>query len=293
MGIDLHTHSSASDGTDTPAALVEAAAAAGLDVVALTDHDTTEGWEQAAAAARRCGIALVPGIEITCERGGRSSHLLAYLPDPQDPSLAASLERSRTSRAGRLERMVAQLAADGIPVTYAEVLANVPPGATPGRPHIADALVASGVVAHRDEAFARWLHDSSPYYVPHVAPDPVEAVRLVRAAGGVAVLAHPFSAARSGSATDELVAELVSAGLDGLEAHHPDHDPAARARALALAARFGLLVTGSSDYHGTGKANRLGEQTTEPDVLAEIDRRAQGVSVVGRLPHSPGDGPSE
>ncbi|MGV1007071.1 MAG: PHP domain-containing protein [Dermatophilaceae bacterium] len=280
MRIDLHTHSTASDGTDTPAQLVTAAVSAGLDVVALTDHDTCAGWPQAAAAARAGGLTLVPGIEISCQRDGRSIHLLGYLVDPAHPALEAELERVRAARATRLKRSVEVLAAAGIPVTYAEVLAQVPPGATPGRPHIADALVASGVVAHRDEAFARWLHNDGPYYVRHYAPDPADAVRLVGQAGGVGVLAHPFVATSRRPAPRELVVELAHAGLAGLEAYHPDHDEPARRHALALAAELGLFVTGSSDYHGSGKTNRLGQQVTDPLVLAEIERRATGTALV-------------
>lgn len=280
MRIDLHTHSTASDGTETPAALVASAVGAGLDVVAITDHDTTSGWAEAAAAARTHGIALVPGIEISCQRAGMSIHLLGYLPDPQHPGLTAELQRTRSARVTRLERMVQRLAANGIPIGYAEVLAQVPPGATPGRPHIADALVASRVVEDRDEAFERWLHNASPYYVRHYAPAPADAVALVREAGGVAVLAHPFNDAPLRLVPEGLVVDLARAGLAGLEVHHEDHDSAARARGTELAADLGLLVTGSSDYHGTGKTNRLGQDTTDPGVLAEIERLATGGRVV-------------
>lgn len=283
MRIDLHTHTTASDGTDSPAGLIEAAATAGLDVVAITDHDSAAGWPLAAAAVRQLRAAgrpaptLVPGIEVSCERTGRSVHLLGYLLDPAHPPLVAELTRARDSRASRLERMVARLAEGGIPITYAAVLAHVPPGATPGRPHIADALVAAGVVAHRDEAFARWLHDASPYYVTHYAPDPARAVELVLAAGGVPVLAHPFSAGRSASQlSDALVAELAAVGLVGLEVEHPDHDPAAAARARSLAAGLGLLATGASDYHGTGKTVGLGARVTDPGVWQAIRERGRG-----------------
>ena len=179
--------------------------------------------------------------------------------------------------------MVALLAADGIPLTYAAVLAQVPPGATPGRPHIADALVAAGVVGSRDEAFERWLHDDSPYYVHHYAPDPLRAVELVRAAGGVAVLAHPFAATRGAVIlADEVISHLADAGLGGIEADHPDHDEAARARARALATRLGLFVTGSSDYHGTGKTTRLGDNLTDPAVLAALERAGSGSAIIRR-----------
>ena len=281
MRIDLHAHSTRSDGTRTPAELVADARRAHLDAVAITDHDTTSGWLEATAAAHEHRITLVSGVEISCERDGRSVHLLGYLVDPSNTSLAAELAKARESRVTRLERMVARLAADGIPVTYAAVLAKVPPGATPGRPHIADALVAAGAVATRDEAFARWLHDQSPYYVHHYAPDPVRAVGLVQAAGGVAVLAHPFTQTRgAGVLTDRAIGELADAGLRGLEADHPDHDAPARARAHALAARLGLLVTGSSDYHGAGKTTRLGDNLTDPAVLEAIEAQATGAAIV-------------
>lgn len=293
MLIDLHAHSTGSDGTDSPAGLVAAARAAGLDAIALTDHDTTAGWAEAATAVREAapggqggqsgqgGPVLVPGVEISCEREGRSIHLLGYLVDPAEPELAAELARARESRATRLERMVERLAADGIPVTYAAVLAQVPAGATPGRPHIADALVAAGAVRDRDEAFARWLRDDSPYYVHHYAPDPTRAVGLVLQAGGVPVLAHPFTRARGVPVLGEdVVAQLAAAGLAGLEADHPDHDEPTRARAHELARRLELLATGSSDYHGRGKTVRLAAHTTPAEVLAEIELRGTGSAVV-------------
>ncbi|HRW20278.1 MAG TPA: PHP domain-containing protein, partial [Dermatophilaceae bacterium] len=182
MRIDLHCHTTASDGTETPTELVASAGRAGLDVVAITDHDTTAGWAEATEAADAQGMALVRGIEISCQRDGRSIHLLGYLVDPANAPLQAELALARESRVTRLERMVELLADDGIPISYAAVLAHVPPGATAGRPHIADALVDAGVVADRDEAFRRWLHNDSPYYVRHYAPDPSVAVRLVLAA---------------------------------------------------------------------------------------------------------------
>ncbi|WP_106296992.1 PHP domain-containing protein [Knoellia remsis] len=280
MTIDLHTHSSASDGTQAPAELVAEAAAAGLSMIALTDHDTTAGWEEAGEAAVREGVALVRGIEISTSRGHRSLHLLGYLPNTDDPRLAIELARARDSRVTRMDRMVGRMAADGIPVTIEEVRAQVAPGATLGRPHIADALVAKGVVGTRDEAFATMLHDGSPYYVGHYAPDPVAAITLVRGAGGVPVLAHPF-AVRGAEVTDELVAELAAAGLAGLEARHRDHSLEDTERALRLAGRHGLIVTGSSDYHGTGKLNRLGEHTTEPREWSRIVEQSHGVKVIG------------
>ena len=280
MVIDLHTHSTASDGTEAPAVVVARAVAAGLDVVALTDHDTTLGWVEATAAARSHGITFVPGIEVSCSRRWQSIHLLAYLPDPQHPALVSELARARDSRGTRLDRMVEKMAADGIPVTLEAVRAEVEQGATVGRPHIADALVRAGVVEHRDEAFARWLGNDSPYYVAHYAPDPVHAVRVVRAAGGVPVIAHPWSGTRGRVVSDALVEELAAAGLAGLEVHHRDHDEDAVRHLADLAAALDLLATGSSDYHGEGKLNRLGEHTTVPAVLEAIEARATGTEVV-------------
>lgn len=278
--IDLHTHSSASDGTEPPALVVRQAVRAGLTVVALTDHDTTRGWEEAADEARRVGIVLVPGIEVSCSRRGRSVHLLAYLPDPEHPGLVGELRRARSSRDTRLDRMVARMAADGIPVSVEAVRAQVEPGATAGRPHIADALVEAGVVADRREAFDRWLGNDGPYYVGHYAPDPVRAVEVVRAAGGVAVVAHPHSVTRGRVVSDALLEEMADAGMAGIEVRHRDHTPEAQRHLVDLARALDLFVTGASDYHGEGKPNRLGENTTDPEVLAEIEASATGTRVV-------------
>jgi predicted metal-dependent phosphoesterase TrpH len=178
--------------------------------------------------------------------------------------------------------MVERMAEGGIPITYPEVLARVAPGATPGRPHIADALIANGTIRHRDEAFAEWLHDKSPYYVHHYSLDPVEAVGLVRAAGGVPVIAHPFTRTRGEVVGDELVERMAAAGLVGLEAHHRDHGPDEVARAVELARRLDLVVTGASDYHGVGKLNRLAEFTTAPAALQRIEELSSGVTEVVR-----------
>ncbi len=274
MAIDLHTHSSASDGTDAPADLVAAAAAAGVTTLAITDHDTTAGWDEAAGAAAREGVALVRGIEVSTQHRGISIHLLGYLVDPDHPGLRAELDVTRESRRTRLDRIVERMAAAGVPVTAGTVRAQVSDGATVGRPHIADALVAAGVVADRDEAFATYLHGHSPYYVPHYAPDTLHAVRLVVDAGGVPVMAHPFANRRGRTVTEDDVAELAEAGLAGLEVDHRDHDAGERAAARDLARRLGLLTTGASDYHGAGKPNRLGENTTSPEVLAALEERA-------------------
>ncbi len=278
--IDLHTHSTASDGTEPPAVVVEQGARAGLTAMALTDHDTTLGWDEAAEASLRTGLVLVRGIEVSCSRRGQSVHLLAYLPDPTDRALCAELERARTSRDTRLERMVGLMAADGIPVDIEAVLDQVEDGATAGRPHIADALVAGGIVDHRDEAFARWLGNDSPYYVSHYAPDPVEAVGLVRRAGGVAVVAHAHSATRGRVLSDSLLEEMAAAGMAGIEARHRDHAPESVRHLTDLAGALGLITTGSSDYHGQGKRNRLGENTTSPEALETIEALGSGTAVV-------------
>lgn len=280
MTIDLHTHSTASDGTGAPGQVMDEAAAAGLTVVALTDHDTTLGWDEAQESALRHGLTLVRGIEISCKRGRLSMHLLGYLPDPEHPELVAELEHARESRDTRLDRMVERLAAGGIPITAEEVRRQVAPGATPGRPHIADALVANGYVKHRDEAFAELLHNSSPYYVSHYAPDPVRAVEAVLAAGGVPVVAHPFAEQRGQVPDDALIEELASAGLAGIEAWHPEMTAAGERHAADLAQALGLFVTGSSDYHGAGKANLLGQRTTDPASLEAILDQATGTEVI-------------
>lgn len=268
--IDLHTHSSVSDGTESPADLVAAARRAGLDVVALTDHDTTAGWAEAARAARREGIALVRGAEISCKAGGVSVHLLSYLHDPDDPALAEVLAASRDSRDSRAREMVRRLAAD-TGLTWQEVVAQATDGATIGRPHIADALVARGVLRDRSEAFETMLSPSGPYYVRYHAPDAVQAVALVRSAGGVPVFAHPRAAARGRVVEDEVIRQMAAAGLAGLEVAHRDHTDADRRHLHHLADELDLFSTGSSDYHGNGKPNRLGEHTTHAEVLALIE----------------------
>jgi predicted metal-dependent phosphoesterase TrpH len=277
--IDLHAHSSASDGTDAPDQLAAAAAAAGLDVVAITDHDTTAGWAEAAAAAPAYGVALVRGMEISCAVDGISVHLLSYLHDPAQADLAAEVERARDSREHRAAHMVDLLSED-YDVSWADVMAHTRPGASLGRPHMADALVRKGVVATRDEAFADILSSRSRYYVGHYAIDARRAIRLVRAAGGVPVMAHPLAHRRGRVVSDSVIAELAEAGLGGIEAFHPDHDDGNVRHARALAEEFGLLVTGSSDYHGTGKVNRLGDRTTDLVVLQQIEAESSGVPVV-------------
>jgi predicted metal-dependent phosphoesterase TrpH len=268
--IDLHTHSSASDGTERPADLVRAAAAAGLDVVALTDHDTTRGWSEAEEALPS-GLRLVRGAEISCAYDGISLHLLAYLFDPSHAELAAEMSMALDDRVPRAKAIVAKLADAGYPVTWELVLDQLQDGATVGRPHIADTLVVAGVVADRNEAFTTLLHDDGPFFVGHYYVDALRAVQLVRAAGGVPVFAHPAAATRGTTVGDDAIRAMAAAGLAGLEVDHRDHSPAQRARLTAIAQRLGLFVTGSSDYHGSGKSNRLGENLTDPSVLSQIE----------------------
>ncbi|MFC0099286.1 PHP domain-containing protein [Micromonospora marina] len=279
--IDLHTHSTASDGTLAPADLVRAAADAGLDVVALTDHDTTAGWSPAVAALPP-GLTLVRGAEISCRWSGAEPaiplHLLAYLFDPAEPHLAAELARVRRAREERGERIVRLLQADGVPVSWTEILTGAG-GGTVGRPHIAQALIRAGLVATTTEAFGPdWLGER--YRLPKDDIEVFRAVALVRAAGGVPVFAHPKASRRGRIVPDELIADLATAGLAGLEADHEDHDPAERAHVRGLAADLGLLVTGSSDFHGTHKTVRLGAHTTGPEAYERIVALARGVTPV-------------
>ncbi|MGW4222299.1 PHP domain-containing protein [Streptomyces bauhiniae] len=275
MRIDLHCHSTASDGTDTPAELMRAAAGAGLDVVALTDHDTTRGYAEALAALPE-GLTLVTGAELSCRIDGVSLHLLAYLFDPEEPALLAERELVRDDRVPRAHAMIAKLNALGVPVTWEQV-ERIAAGGTVGRPHIASALVELGVVPSVSDAFTpEWLADGGRAFVDKHETDPLEAIRLVKSAGGVTVLAHPAAAKRGRTVSPEAIAAMAAAGLDGLEADHTEHDQDTRTRLRGLARDLDLLVTGSSDYHGTRKTVALGENTTDPEVYGEIIRRATG-----------------
>ena len=276
--IDLHTHSSVSDGTEPPAALVAAAVASGLDVLAITDHDTTAGWAEAIAAARELPITVVPGMELSTRIGHRSVHVLGYLVDPADPALVAETARIRERRMSRAHRMVDRIAADH-PLTWEDVLAEARPGATIGRPHIADALVQRGLAADRTAAFGGILHPASGYYEPHDAPDPVTGVALIKSAGGVPVIAHPAASSRGIAIDEARLRELVDAGLAGLEVDHRENQSAGKRTLMEWADRYGLFITGSSDYHGAGKPNRLGEHRTGPRVYERIVTEARGASV--------------
>ncbi|WP_111836059.1 PHP domain-containing protein [Actinomyces bovis] len=270
MRIDPHTHSACSDGTDSPTALMVAAVQADLDVVGLTDHDTTAGWEEAEAAVATSGVALLRGTEISCAADGVTLHLLSYLHNPADPALQAAFARSRDTRDTRAQRMV-ELLAEDYPITWEDVLTQAADSHTIGRPHIADALVAAGSFPDRSAAFAEPLATDSPYYVRHWALDPVEACALVRAAGGVPVAAHPRASKRQRRLVpDQTFAAMAEAGLAALEVDHRDHDAAARRAARELAESLGLAQSGSSDYHGTGKPNCLGENLMPEALLRQI-----------------------
>ncbi len=275
MTIDLHTHSNVSDGTDSPTELVRNAAEAGLTTVALTDHDTFEGLDEAQRTGEQVGIEVIRGMELSCQNGGMSIHLLMYGGDETFEDLHLEMAKVRQGRSNRLNPVLDKLAELGVPVTEEAVLAKVGDSPSVGRPHIADALVEAGHVKDRKEAFDRFLADGGPAHVERYTIDVARGIDLVRAAGGVPVIAHPWGRGREAALPPEFLEMLVSEhGLAGIEVDHQDHDAATRGRLRALADRLGILVTGSSDYHGTGKADHdLGVNTTAPEALAEIRRQ--------------------
>jgi 3',5'-nucleoside bisphosphate phosphatase len=272
MRIDLHTHSSVSDGTDTPEELVRKAAAAGLDVVALTDHDTFDGLPAALAEGQRIGVQVLRGMELSCSRRGDSVHLLAYGVDPLNADLVAEMALVRGGRKGRLAGVLTKLAELGVPVSEAEVMAQVGHSPSVGRPHIADAMIMAGHVRDREEAFDRFLAEGGPAHVQRYAIELERGIDLVHAAGGVAVIGHPWGRGREHVLPAALLTALAAEhALDGVEVDHQDHDANTRAQLRALAAELGLLATGSSDYHGTGKLDHdLGCNTTAPEVYDDL-----------------------
>ena len=285
--IDLHTHSNASDGTDAPAELIDKAINRKLNVIALTDHDTTRGWNEAIAAVRNhpsnSSIQLVLGSEISCQdENGISIHMLGLLFDPNYEPLLEELEKTRVNRVSRMEKIVARLNEAGIEITLEEVYAQKKDDATLGRPHLADALIARGHVASREEAFAALLHNKSKFYINHYSPSPVQAIKLIKDAGGVAVIAHPLASQRGRTISLELFDELIAAGLDGVEVDHRDHSENEKGELLRLAIERDLIVTGSSDYHGTGKLNQLAEFTTHPQQWEALEARARERRVIQR-----------
>ncbi|MFD9945391.1 PHP domain-containing protein [Nonomuraea sp. NPDC059023] len=286
MRIDLHSHSDASDGTSPPQEVVRRARAAGVDVLALTDHDTTAGHAAAGRAAREAGLLLVPGMEMSCRRDGRSVHLLAYWFDPGNDALVRECELIRQARDGRAAAMVGRLAELGVPITM-DMVTAVADGGVVGRPHIARVLATLGVVATPAGAFTpEWIGTGGRAHVTRYAPDPARAVALVRAAGGAAVLAHPR---RGHEMPDAWIAELAASGLTGLEADHPDHDDEARTQLRGLAADLGLVVTGSSDDHGDLTGHRLGRESTTEEAYETLRAAATNS---GTTPSAPGTAPS-
>lgn len=272
--IDLHTHSNFSDGTDSPAELINKALAAGVKTIALTDHDSVAGIAQASAALRP-GISLVPGAEISCQsEDGISVHMLGLLFDLDNQELISTMEKTRENRHGRMQRIIERLNEAGIDIAINDVLAELADGATLGRPHLADALIKKGIVKSRDEAFSQMLHNKSKFYVTHYSPTPVEAIKLIKAAGGVAVIAHPMASHRGRTISFESFGDLILAGLDGVEVDHRDHTPDEKNALIQLARENNLVMTGASDYHGNGKLNQLAEYTTAPEQWERLEALA-------------------
>lgn len=274
---DLHMHSNHSDGTEPPAEVVRQASAHGIRTLALTDHDRTTGWHEAAQAAAAIGLTFLPGMELSTKHGWRSVHMLGYLFDPDDAALRAETDRIREDRIGRAARIVANIARDH-DLHWDDVIAQTTPDATVGRPHIADALVARGIVRTRTEAFAGILHPRAGYYEPHYAPDPLTGIRLIREAGGVPIMAHPATVSRDHMMPVRELEALIEAGLAGFEIDHRENTADGRQRLHELAAAHDLIVTGSSDYHGSGKPNRPGENTTSDEMVARIIAAATGTA---------------
>jgi predicted metal-dependent phosphoesterase TrpH len=278
--IDLHTHTTCSDGTDRPRDLVNKAIVQGLEVLGISDHDTTSGWEEATQALRG-SLKLALGAEISClTTDGISVHMLGMLFDPNHEEMQTVLEETRDGRLPRMRKMIEKMRAEGMDISMEDVEKAMPVGATMGRPHLADALVAKKIVKSRDEAFIDLLHNDSRFYVSHAAPTPVEAIALIRRAGGVAVIAHPFASHRGQILKAEDFADLVAAGLNGIEVDHRDQNPDERAMLRVIAQELDLVITGSSDYHGTGKMNLLAENHTSREQWQKLESQADARRVV-------------
>lgn len=273
-GYDLHSHTVFSDGTTTPETNVELALEAGLDGLGVTDHDTTASWERARAAAEGTGLEIVPGAELSAEQHGFSVHVLGYWFDPEDDALVAEMDRLGNERALRAEQIVARFVDLGIDITI-ERVREIAGDAPIGRPHLAAAVVEAGAASDTGEVFDRWLHDGGPAYVAKYAVDPVTCVRLVTAAGGAAVLAHPGLYGPSDAGLDaDLIEEMVAAGLGGIEADHPDHTPEQRAHYNDIAVAHDLVVTAGSDFHGERKELRIGQARTTNEAVSRLRERA-------------------
>lgn len=274
--IDIHAHTTVSDGTDSPRALVNNAIIQGIDVLGVTDHDSVAGWEEASSAIRG-KIKLALGAEISClTLSGLSVHMVGLLFDGSDVAMLEMLEQTRDDRIPRMLKMIDLLNADGISVSMEDVNAVRPPGATLGRPHLADALVSIGFTKSRDDAFKGLLNNESKYYVAHMAPTPEDAIAQIRSSGGVAIIAHPFASHRGETLSPEDFLPLLNAGLNGIEVDHRDQTFEERKILRQVAKVLDLAVTGSSDYHGAGKPNRLGENVTAPEEWAKLESQARG-----------------
>ena len=278
--IDLHTHSLASDGTDTPGELINKAHARGISVLGLMDHDTIAGWDEAISYLRP-GMSLVLGSEISCQTlDGTSVHMLGMLFDRENSALAEVLSTTRDNRLTRMNRIVARLNEAGFEITIEDVLAQLAPGATLGRPHLADALIAKKIVASRDEAFTELLHNNSKYYISHYSPTPEDAIKLIKQAGGVAVIAHPLASLRGRTVSIDSFRSMVEAGLDGIEISHRDQSEDERQLLREIVEQYDIIATGSSDYHGNGKLNQLAEFTTAPEDFEALEAKADARRVV-------------
>jgi 3',5'-nucleoside bisphosphate phosphatase len=278
--IDLHTHTNCSDGTDSPRELVNKAIVQGLEVLGISDHDTTSGWKEATESLRGT-LKLALGAEISClTTDGVSVHMLGLLFDSEHQEMQQVLEETRDGRLPRMRKMIEKMRAEGMDISMEDVEQAMPAGATMGRPHLADALVAKKIVKSRDEAFVDLLHNESRFYVSHAAPTPVDAIALIRRAGGVAVIAHPFASHRGQVLKAEDFSELVAAGLNGIEVDHRDQNPDERGMLRTIARDLDLVITGSSDYHGTGKLNSLAENHTHREQWEKLESQANARRVV-------------
>lgn len=275
MRVDLHVHSNNSDGAFPPEEVARIARDAGLDGIALTDHDSTAGFPAARDAGERLGLRVIPGSEISAVYEGSSVHILGYFLDTEHPKLVEELGSIRDDRVWRAKGMIEKLNALGVPVTFEQVRA-IAQGESIVRPHVAQAMVDLGVIESTVDAFTPdWILEGGRAYVEKKALTPEAAVTLIGEAGGVAVIAHPVWHPKTPEGQQELIELLASLGLAGIEVDHPDHDPPTRERFRALAQRLGLVATGSSDYHGNDHGGKIGENTTAPDVLASLEALAK------------------
>lgn len=278
--IDLHTHTNCSDGTDSPRELVNKAIVQGLEVLGITDHDTTSSWFEATQTLRG-SLKLALGSEISClTTDGVSVHMLGLLFDPEHTEMRQVLEETRDGRLPRMRKIIEKMRAEGMDISITDVEQVMPIGATMGRPHLADALVMKKIVKSRDEAFIDLLHNNSRFYVSHAAPTPADAIALIRRAGGVAVIAHPFASHRGQILKPQDFSELVAVGLNGIEVDHRDQNPEEREMLRQIASELDLVITGSSDYHGTGKLNSLAENHTRREQWEKLESQANARRVV-------------